>query len=155
MSKKLVHRQTEIHNLASLLGADYRYVYDESCTHLIHQVYLRIHLFIYLLFDWFICLFIESLIPFYNHAYSGVSYYQVSIETRSPFEHGLKSHVFLDIKAGILSNMLFNGGLVRISFEFTWLRAATLFWNYVGFSREGRSKKLLNRLKIMTEFSAF
>ena len=40
VSKKLLHRQSEIHNLASLLGADYRYIYDESCTHLIHQVYL-------------------------------------------------------------------------------------------------------------------
>ena len=46
VSKKLLHRQTEIHNLASLLGADCRYIYDESCTHLIHQVYLFFHLFI-------------------------------------------------------------------------------------------------------------
>ena len=38
VSKKLAHRQIELHNLASLLGADYRYVYDDSCTHLLHQV---------------------------------------------------------------------------------------------------------------------
>ena len=38
VSKRLSNRQTELHNLASLLGADYRYVYDESCTHLIHKV---------------------------------------------------------------------------------------------------------------------
>ena len=37
VSKKLSDYQTEIHNLASLLGADYRYIYEDSCTHLIHK----------------------------------------------------------------------------------------------------------------------
>ena len=38
VSKKLSQQQTELSTLASSLGADYRWVYDESCTHLIHQV---------------------------------------------------------------------------------------------------------------------
>ena len=38
VSKKLANRQTEIHNLASILGADYRYVFEEACTHLMHKV---------------------------------------------------------------------------------------------------------------------
>ena len=37
VSKKLTDFQTELHNLASLLGADYRYVFEDSCTHLIHK----------------------------------------------------------------------------------------------------------------------
>ncbi|PFX26384.1 DNA topoisomerase 2-binding protein 1-A [Stylophora pistillata] len=37
VSKKLAQQQTEIFNLASSLGADYRRLYDGSCTHLIHQ----------------------------------------------------------------------------------------------------------------------
>jgi len=38
VSKKLAQQQTELFTLASSLGADYRWLYDESCTHLIHQV---------------------------------------------------------------------------------------------------------------------
>ena len=38
VSKKLNQQQTELCTLASSLGADYRWLYDESCTHLIHQV---------------------------------------------------------------------------------------------------------------------
>lgn len=38
VSKKLSQQQTELFTLASSLGADYRWLYDESCTHLIHQV---------------------------------------------------------------------------------------------------------------------
>ena len=37
VSKRLADFQTEIHNLASLLGADYRYIFEDSCTHLIHK----------------------------------------------------------------------------------------------------------------------
>lgn len=37
VSKKLSQQQTELFSLASSLGADYRWLYDESCTHLIHQ----------------------------------------------------------------------------------------------------------------------
>lgn len=38
VSKKLAQQQTELFTLASSLGADYRRLYDGSCTHLIHQV---------------------------------------------------------------------------------------------------------------------
>lgn len=38
VSKKLAQQQTELFALASSLGADYRRLYDGSCTHLIHQV---------------------------------------------------------------------------------------------------------------------
>ncbi|EDO38946.1 predicted protein, partial [Nematostella vectensis] len=37
ISKKLVQQQTELYGIASSLGADYRWVFDDSCTHLIHQ----------------------------------------------------------------------------------------------------------------------
>ncbi|KAG1701352.1 DNA topoisomerase 2-binding protein 1-A [Nymphon striatum] len=37
VSKKLVKTQGELNNLASSLGANYKWFYDESCTHLIHQ----------------------------------------------------------------------------------------------------------------------
>ena len=38
VSKKLTQQQTELYTLAASLGADYRWLYDDSCTHLIHQV---------------------------------------------------------------------------------------------------------------------
>lgn len=38
VSKKLSQQQTELYTLAASLGADYRWLYDNSCTHLIHQV---------------------------------------------------------------------------------------------------------------------
>lgn len=38
VSKKLTQQQTELYTLAASLGADYRWLYDNSCTHLIHQV---------------------------------------------------------------------------------------------------------------------
>ena len=38
VSKKLAQQQTELFTLAMSLGADYRWLYDESCTHLVHQV---------------------------------------------------------------------------------------------------------------------
>ena len=41
VSKKLKADQNELYSKASSLGAEYRWIYDESCTHLIHQVCSR------------------------------------------------------------------------------------------------------------------
>ena len=38
LSKKLASQMPEIYNMLCLLGADYRPVYDDSCTHLLHKV---------------------------------------------------------------------------------------------------------------------
>lgn len=38
VSKKLSSHQAEYNNMVSLLGGDYRWTYDESCTHFIFQV---------------------------------------------------------------------------------------------------------------------
>ena len=38
ISKKLISQFREIYNMVCLLGADYRHVYDDSCTHLLHRV---------------------------------------------------------------------------------------------------------------------
>eukprot|EP00118_Oscarella_pearsei_P004465 m.19150 g.19150 ORF g.19150 m.19150 type:complete len:1238 (+) comp27800_c0_seq1:76-3789(+) len=37
VTKKLAKQQIELHNIASSLGADHRYVYDSTCTHVVHQ----------------------------------------------------------------------------------------------------------------------
>ncbi|KAK3750778.1 hypothetical protein QZH41_015323, partial [Actinostola sp. cb2023] len=42
VSKKLSQQQTELYGIASSLGADYRWVYDNTCTHLVHQATLDI-----------------------------------------------------------------------------------------------------------------
>lgn len=37
VTKKLAKQQTILHDMAALLGGDYRFTYDESCTHVIHE----------------------------------------------------------------------------------------------------------------------
>lgn len=43
VSKKLSQQQAELYGIASSLGADYRWLYDNSCTHLIHQVLIDVY----------------------------------------------------------------------------------------------------------------
>ena len=38
VAKKLSKQQSEYNNIAAALGADYRWTYDQSCTHFIFQV---------------------------------------------------------------------------------------------------------------------
>ena len=40
VAKKLSKQQSEYNNTAAALGADYRWTYDQSCTHFIFQVRL-------------------------------------------------------------------------------------------------------------------
>ena len=37
VTKKLAKQQADLHNIISSLGGDYRYTYDESCTHIIYE----------------------------------------------------------------------------------------------------------------------
>merc|ERR1712004_727258 len=37
ISKKLLHRQSELHGLTVNLGGEIRYLLDNSCTHFVHQ----------------------------------------------------------------------------------------------------------------------
>lgn len=37
VTKKLTEQQVDLHNVISSLGGDYRYAYDQSCTHVIHE----------------------------------------------------------------------------------------------------------------------
>ena len=38
VSKKLSGQQSDMNNMAAELGADYRWTYDETCTHFVYQV---------------------------------------------------------------------------------------------------------------------
>ncbi|XP_062515664.1 DNA topoisomerase 2-binding protein 1-like isoform X2 [Corticium candelabrum] len=37
VTKKLAKQQADLHDIAAALGSDYRFTYDESCTHVIHE----------------------------------------------------------------------------------------------------------------------